>query len=125
MSAGSLAGMMARRTSVFSFLVLALGAFTALDGCGAGGVGAAVRPKEATARLLSGLKHGSAALCHVNVIPLNPTQKFSGQATTMERARAFQAILEQQGIPCTIRIRRGIDIQAGCGQLAGQVERSA
>ena len=26
--------------------------------------------------------------------------------------------LEKNGIPCTIRIRRGIDIQAGCGQLA-------
>jgi hypothetical protein len=38
-----------RRSSVLSCLVLALGAFTALDGCGAGGVGAAVRPKEATA----------------------------------------------------------------------------
>ncbi len=76
---------------------------------------------EKLAQLLSGLKRNGAALCHVNVIPLNPTQKFSGQATTIERARAFQAILEQRGIPCTIRIRRGIDIQAGCGQLAGQI----
>ena len=49
MSAGSLGAMMARRTTVLSTLVLALGAFTALDGCGVGGVGAAVRPKEATA----------------------------------------------------------------------------
>jgi 23S rRNA (adenine2503-C2)-methyltransferase len=57
-------------------------------------------------------------LCHVNVIPLNPTTKFSGQATTHERAEAFKDILESRGIPCTIRLRRGIDIQAGCGQLA-------
>ncbi len=70
------------------------------------------------ARKLSGLLKG--LLCHVNVIPLNPTDKFSGQATTLERARAFQDILEHNGIPCTIRLRRGIDIQAGCGQLAGQ-----
>jgi 23S rRNA (adenine2503-C2)-methyltransferase len=61
-------------------------------------------------------------LCHVNVIPLNPTDKFKGQATTLERAKAFQEILEQKGIPCTIRLRRGIDIQAGCGQLAGQTK---
>ncbi len=60
----------------------------------------------------------SGLLCHVNVIPLNPTQKYAGQPTTQERARAFQAELEQHGIPCTIRIRRGIEIQAGCGQLA-------
>lgn len=64
------------------------------------------------------LKRGGAALCHVNVIPLNPTQGYSGKATTRDRARAFQSELEQMGIPCTIRIRRGIDIQAGCGQLA-------
>lgn len=57
-------------------------------------------------------------LCHVNVIPLNPTRGYSGKATTRERAIAFQQELERMGIPCTIRTRRGIDIQAGCGQLA-------
>jgi 23S rRNA (adenine2503-C2)-methyltransferase len=57
-------------------------------------------------------------LCHVNVIPLNPTRKYAGKATTRERAEAFKTELERFGIPCTIRIRRGIDIQAGCGQLA-------
>jgi 23S rRNA (adenine2503-C2)-methyltransferase len=68
------------------------------------------------ARELGGLLRGM--LCHVNVIPLNPTRKYSGRATTHERAEAFKAELEKFGIPCTIRIRRGIDIQAGCGQLA-------
>jgi 23S rRNA (adenine2503-C2)-methyltransferase len=63
-------------------------------------------------------------LCHVNVIPLNPTSHFSGQATTRERAEAFKAVLEENGIPCTIRIRRGIDIQAGCGQLANPASKS-
>ena len=57
-------------------------------------------------------------LCHVNMIPLNPTQKYSGHASTHQNALAFQNILEKSGIPCTIRLRRGIDIQAGCGQLA-------
>ena len=56
-------------------------------------------------------------LCHVNAIPLNPTQGYKGQATTRERAQRFKESLEQAGIPCTIRMRRGIDIQAGCGQL--------
>jgi 23S rRNA (adenine2503-C2)-methyltransferase len=63
-------------------------------------------------------QHPGGVLCHVNVIPLNPTQGYDGQATTRNRALAFQAELERQGIPCTIRLRRGIDIQAGCGQLA-------
>lgn len=68
------------------------------------------------ARKLGALLRG--LLCHVNVIPLNPTTGYSGKATTHERAKAFKAELDQIGIPCTIRIRRGLDIQAGCGQLA-------
>lgn len=60
-------------------------------------------------------------LCHVNAIPLNPTLGYSGKATTRERAERFKQILDDHGIPCTIRLRRGIDIQAGCGQLASQV----
>jgi len=59
-------------------------------------------------------------LAHVNVIPLNPTQGYEGQATTRERAEAFQAELARHHITCTIRVRRGIDIQAGCGQLASE-----
>ena len=64
------------------------------------------------ARLLKGL------ICHVNIIPLNPTHNFSGNPTTYERALAFRDTLIHAGIPCTIRLRRGIDIKAGCGQLA-------
>jgi len=59
-------------------------------------------------------------LCHVNIIALNPTKKYSGRSTTQERAVAFKNVLEKAGIPCTIRLRRGIDIQAGCGQLASE-----
>ncbi len=61
-------------------------------------------------------------LVHVNVIPLNPTDGFEGQAATPIRAKSFQSILENKGIPCSIRIRRGIDIQAGCGQLAQKAQ---
>jgi 23S rRNA (adenine2503-C2)-methyltransferase len=64
------------------------------------------------AKLLKGM------ICHVNIIPLNPTKKYRGKTTSHERAVAFQAILTEGGIPCTIRLRRGIDIHAGCGQLA-------
>lgn len=56
-------------------------------------------------------------LCHVNIIPLNPTYRYSGKASTMERAKRFQEELVNRGISCTIRVRRGIDIHAGCGQL--------
>lgn len=75
-----------------------------------------VNDRPVDARQLAVLLRGM--LCHVNVIPLNPTQKYAGQATTRERAGAFRDELTNAGIPCTIRMRRGIDIQAGCGQLA-------
>lgn len=64
------------------------------------------------AALLQGLN------CHVNVIPLNPTRGYPGQRSTRERVAEFRSILEAAGISCTVRVRRGIDIQAGCGQLA-------
>jgi 23S rRNA (adenine2503-C2)-methyltransferase len=63
--------------------------------------------------------------CHVNLIPLNPTAGYSGGATASERARAFQRVIQGAGISCTVRLRRGIDIQAGCGQLATEVQAQA
>jgi 23S rRNA (adenine2503-C2)-methyltransferase len=73
----------------------------------------------AQVRLLAEKLHG--LLCHVNAIPLNPTPAYSGQATSRGRAGLFRDALTQFGIPCTIRLRRGMDIQAGCGQLASLV----
>jgi 23S rRNA (adenine2503-C2)-methyltransferase len=67
---------------------------------------------------LQQFRKGGSILCNVNVIPLNPTHRYRGKATTRERAEVFRSTLENYGIPCTIRVRRGIEIQAGCGQLA-------
>lgn len=73
---------------------------------------------EKLAHHLQSFRRQGSTLCHVNLIPLNPTDGFTGKATTNQNAQKFKAILEQWGIPCTVRIRRGLDIQAGCGQLA-------
>jgi 23S rRNA (adenine2503-C2)-methyltransferase len=67
------------------------------------------------ARELASLLEG--LLCHVNLIPLNPTPGSPWQPSPRERVDAFQAVLEAAGIPTTVRMRRGIDIEAGCGQL--------
>jgi 23S rRNA (adenine2503-C2)-methyltransferase len=80
--------------------------------------------QKLTYRLKPFLRSG-AALCHVNIIPLNPTHRYTGQATTRHQALAFQAELKKAGIPCTIRLRRGIDIQAGCGQLAIKTKQNS
>ena len=67
-----------------------------------------------TAELLHGL------LCHVNLIPLNATPNCPYQPTSRAQVMRFQEILVQGGIQTTVRLRRGIEIQAGCGQLRGQ-----
>jgi 23S rRNA (adenine2503-C2)-methyltransferase len=63
-------------------------------------------------------------LVHVNLIPLNPTEGYAGQAARRERLLAFRALLAQANIPVTVRARRGIDIAAGCGQLRAKVARN-
>ncbi len=68
------------------------------------------------AKDLADMLHG--LLCHVNIIPLNPTHDFGGLASSKKQALLFQAEMESHNIPCTIRLRRGIEIAAGCGQLA-------
>jgi len=57
-------------------------------------------------------------LVHINVIPLNPT-KYRGNASNKSAVDAFCNVLKNEfKISCTPRMRRGIDIEAGCGQLA-------
>ncbi len=64
------------------------------------------------------------AMCHVNLIPLNPVAESPYQPSAPEAVAAFQGILERGGIPATVRMRRGIDIDAGCGQLRRRVSGS-
>ena len=59
-------------------------------------------------KLLSKLLRG--ILCHVNVIPLNPTSGYGGAPTPKAGVDEFIRILGEHGIPCTPRTRRGIDI---------------
>lgn len=69
------------------------------------------------ARAIGELLHGLRA--QVNLIPLNPTAGFDGAPTRSEAAKRFQKILADEfALPSTVRQRRGIDIAAGCGQLA-------
>ena len=78
-----------------------------------------INDTPALARQLAGLLKG--VLCHVNLIPLNPIAESPYQPSSPENAAAFQKILEVNGIPATMRTRRGIDIDAGCGQLRRRV----
>jgi 23S rRNA (adenine2503-C2)-methyltransferase len=55
----------------------------------------------------------------VNLIPYNPTNSdFEG--SSREAIAAFRDALEQRGVPATVRLTRGRDIDAACGQLAAR-----
>ncbi|HET89483.1 MAG TPA: 23S rRNA (adenine(2503)-C(2))-methyltransferase RlmN [Chloroflexi bacterium] len=56
-------------------------------------------------------------LAHVNLIPLNPTSRYTGRSPAQDSLTAFVAALERHHVPYTLRLRRGIEIRAGCGQL--------
>ena len=54
----------------------------------------------------------------VNLIPYNPTGMYEG--SSREAIAAFRAVLEEHGLRATVRLTRGRDIDAACGQLAAR-----
>jgi 23S rRNA (adenine2503-C2)-methyltransferase len=57
-------------------------------------------------------------LCHVNLIPWNPVPGAPLQRSHRKQIEAFQNVLLERGIACTVRAERGVAIAAACGQLA-------
>jgi 23S rRNA (adenine2503-C2)-methyltransferase len=74
-----------------------------------------VNDKPEQARTLAKLLRG--LICHVNLIPLNPTAGSPYGRTPYARVKQFEGILREDGIPTTLRVEKGIEIAAGCGQL--------
>ena len=77
-----------------------------------------VEEAQRLGKLLTGLR------CHVNVIPLNPTGGYAGAPSAAVNVERFIETLRQYGVAATVRVRRGIDIDAGCGQLKTAVIRA-
>jgi len=59
--------------------------------------------------------------CKLNLIPFNPFTESGLKRSPRERVTAFARVLQDAGIVTTIRKTRGDDIDAACGQLAGEV----
>ncbi|NCV41418.1 MAG: 23S rRNA (adenine(2503)-C(2))-methyltransferase RlmN, partial [Betaproteobacteria bacterium] len=79
------------------------------------GVNDSVEQAQALAALLSTVPS------KVNLIPFNPFPGSSLQRSSAQQIRSFAEVLLQAGITATIRKTRGEDIDAACGQLAGEV----
>ncbi len=67
-------------------------------------------------------KHATGGVwCKFNLIPFNPFPASGLRRSSNERVQAFAKILLDAGIVTTVRKTRGDDIDAACGQLAGDV----
>jgi 23S rRNA (adenine2503-C2)-methyltransferase len=60
--------------------------------------------------------------CKLNLIPFNPFPESGLKRSPRERVQAFAKLLQDAGIVTTVRKTRGDDIDAACGQLAGEVQ---
>jgi 23S rRNA (adenine2503-C2)-methyltransferase len=83
---------------------------------------AQVNDEPQHAQQLAQLLRGRCA--HVNLIPMNGVSVLPFHEPPAPRTQQFVAILEQAGIPATVRKRKGADIDAACGQLRLKHEKS-
>jgi len=60
--------------------------------------------------------------CKLNLIPFNPFPGSGLRSSSLERMKAFARVLTDAAIVTTVRKTRGDDIDAACGQLAGEVQ---
>ena len=75
------------------------------------GVNDSIVQAQSLADLIQGMN------CHVNLISANQTTNQKMQPSPRNKVLAFQQELKNRGINCTLRLSRGQDIDAGCGQL--------
>jgi 23S rRNA (adenine2503-C2)-methyltransferase len=80
---------------------------------------------ETAARLADAItRHGPTKDAHVNLIPYNPGAG-GFRRPSAERMERFADVLHERGIAATLRVSKGQDIAAGCGQLKVAEELAA
>jgi len=91
--------------------------FITFEYCMLDGVNDSIEQAQALVRLLKGR-----ISCKLNLIPFNPFPASGLTCSSRERVQAFAGVLLAAGIVTTVRKTRGDDIDAACGQLAGEVQ---
>jgi 23S rRNA (adenine2503-C2)-methyltransferase len=91
--------------------------FITFEYCMLDGVNDAPEQARALVRLVQGR-----VPCKFNLIPFNPFPASGLKRSPAERVQAFAKVLQDAGIVTTVRKTRGDDIDAACGQLAGEVQ---
>lgn len=61
---------------------------------------------------------------HVNLIPWNPVDESEFKRPDKAHVKAFAAVLEEHRVPVSIRVSRGMEAAAACGQLRNQHQKS-
>lgn len=94
--------------------------FITFEYCMLNGVNDSVEHAEELHKILTSQGWGS-TWCKLNLIPFNPFSGSGLEKSLPQSVREFAAYLTSKGIVTTIRKTRGDDIDAACGQLAGDV----
>jgi 23S rRNA (adenine2503-C2)-methyltransferase len=96
--------------------------FITFEYCMLDGVNDHAEQAHALAALVKGRAGAPAVPCKINLIPFNPFPQSGLTRSPRERVAAFARVLQDEGIVTTTRKTRGDDIDAACGQLAGEVQ---
>ena len=91
--------------------------FITFEYCMLEGVNDSVEQAQALVRLLK-----PRLSCKLNLIPFNPFPASGLKRSSADRIKAFAQVLQDAGLVTTLRKTRGDDIDAACGQLAGEVQ---
>jgi 23S rRNA (adenine2503-C2)-methyltransferase len=100
--------------------------FITFEYCMLDGVNDSPEQARALARLMQGQAAaglaGQRVRCKLNLIPFNPFPASGLKRSPAARVQAFARVLQEAGLVTTVRKTRGDDIDAACGQLAGEVQ---
>ena len=96
--------------------------FITFEYCMLDGVNDGPEQAQQLIALVSGRGDAPRVPCKFNLIPFNPFPASGLTCSPRDRVMAFAKQLQEAGIVTTVRKTRGDDIDAACGQLAGEVQ---